>query len=118
MRVMKAMVMLAAAAALALSAGCAREGRKDRILFDGLYFPSKAQAVDKKVSLADFTVTVQDAAQSLDGAREAGRHEGTRYCIETYGTSRIDWVVGPDSDASQLRIADGKLIFRGTCLRP
>ncbi|MFC3615741.1 hypothetical protein ACFORG_18455 [Lutimaribacter marinistellae] len=114
---MKAIVMFAAMSGVVLSAGCG-ERRENRVLFDGLYFPSKAAAVDKKVSLADFTVTVQDATQSLDAAREAGRYQATRYCIDNFGTSRVDWVVGPDSDASQLRIVDGDLVFRGTCQRP
>ena len=59
---------------------------------------------------------VKDATQSLDAARKAGAYEGTKYCIDKYGNSRIDWVVGPD--AEQLTVSDGDVQFRGTCQRP
>jgi len=90
----------------------------DRVLFDGHAFRAKAKVVDKKVSRADFTVTVNGVSASLDGAREAGRYEGTRYCIENYGTSRIKWKVGPDTEPQNLRITDNALTFAGTCQRP
>lgn len=107
---------LLAVSALAL-AGCSGSS-EDEILFDGLRFRTKVAPVDKKVSRADFTVTITNATRSLVGAREAGRYEGTRYCIANYGSSDIRWAIGPDSDPSQLRIADDRLTFRGTCQRP
>ena len=99
-----------------LGAGCSK--KEDRMRFDGHYFKTKSAAVDRKTSLAPFTVTVKDVAQSLEGARAAGGYEGTRYCIKNFGNSRIDWAVGPDTDPAQLRIADNTLVFRGTCQRP
>ncbi|MCV2890192.1 hypothetical protein [Ruegeria aquimaris] len=104
--------------ALAVTAACTRTKRENRLLFGGHYFPVKAKPVDKKVSLANFTVTVDKASQSPDDAREAGRHGGTVYCIGNYGTSEIEWSLGPDSDPAQLRIVDDKLTFSGTCQRP
>ncbi len=98
--------------ALALTA-CTQQRESRKVAFDGIAFRMKAKAVDKRVSRADFTVEIRDAVQSLDGAREAGRWQGTRYCIENYGTSVIDWVVGPDSDASQLTLVNGDLTLRG-----
>jgi hypothetical protein len=90
----------------------------DRILFDGQAFRAKAKVVDKKVSPADFSVVVNGVSASLDGAREAGRYEGTKFCIENFGSSRIEWKVGPDTEPQQLQISDDKLTFAGTCQRP
>jgi len=100
--------------ALLLSAGC--EPREDRLeSFDGAYFRAKASPVDKKVTLADFTTTVWGVSKSLDGARKAGGYEGTKYCIAQYGTSRINWSVGPDTPVENLRIIDDTLSFAGRC---
>ena len=41
---------------------------------------------------------VNGVSASLDGAREAGRHEGTKFCIDAFGTSKINWKVGPDTE--------------------
>ncbi|SLN18157.1 hypothetical protein [Ruegeria meonggei] len=90
----------------------------DRILFDGKAFRAKAKPVDKKASPADFTVVVKGASASLDGAREAGRYEGIKFCIASFGSSRIEWKVGPDTDPQNLRITDDNLTFAGTCQRP
>lgn len=109
-------VALGLAGLLTVTAGCNQKDK--RTLFDGMYFKTKAAAVDRKVTLADFTVTVKDVAQSLDAARQAGGYAGTRYCIENFGSSRIDWAVGPDTEPGRLTIADNTLVFRGTCQRP
>ncbi|AVO37207.1 hypothetical protein [Pukyongiella litopenaei] len=108
--------MLAALVAVVVPAGCSTFKRDEgRIAFDGVYFRSKTAAVDKKVTLADFTTTVKGVSASFDGAREAGRYEGTRYCISNYGTSKIDWSVGPDTDPQRLTIVDDTLTFSGRC---
>lgn len=104
------------AALVVLIAGCTK--KDERVLFDGLYFKAKAAPVDRKKTLAEFVVSVQDVSQSLEGARAAGGYEGTRYCIANYGTSRIDWTVGPETEPQQLVIDKDTLSFRGTCLRP
>lgn len=109
-------IMLGLIGALAVTAGCSIQRKKDRVLFDGHAFRTKAKVVDKKVSRADFTVSIDGVSASLDGAREAGRYAGTRYCIENYGTSKIDWKTGPDTE--QLRVVDDKMTFAGTCQRP
>ena len=105
--------LICAAAALGLAA-CNADDK--RIAFDGRYFKAKAQPVDKKVTLADFTVTVKGVSASYEGARAAGGYEGTRYCIEKYGTSKIDWAVGPDTEG--LSVIDDTITLRGTCQRP
>ncbi|WP_254429652.1 hypothetical protein [Ruegeria atlantica] len=90
----------------------------DRVLFDGKSFRAKAKAVDKRNAPADFTVVVNGVSASLDGAREAGRYEGTKFCIDSFGSSKIIWKVGPETEPQNLRIADDKLTFAGTCQRP
>ncbi|WP_372571386.1 hypothetical protein [Ruegeria jejuensis] len=113
-RSLKPALVLCLAGALA---ACG-QSEKDQILFDGQAFRTKASAVDKRRTRAEFTVTIDDVTRSLDGAREAGRYQGTRYCIENYGNSDIKWAVGPDTDPAQLRVVDGRLTFQGICQRP
>ena len=99
-------------AALVL-ASCGLDRRADRIAFDGVYFRSKARKLDKQRAL--FEVAVGPAFASIQGAREAGRYEATRYCIENFGTSAVDWQNGPDAEDDALIIANDRLILRGTC---
>ena len=108
--------VLAALCLLAL--GACNANKDKRILFDGIHFRTKAKAIDRKVSAADFGVEVKSASQSLDGARAAGEYAGIRYCIANFGSSRIDWAIGPDTDPAALRIEGDTLTFRGTCLKP
>ncbi len=114
-----AMARAAGLAALCgLTLAACNVNRDKQIRFEGFYFRTKAKAVEKKVSVADFTVEIKDVAQSLDGAREAGKYAGTRYCVTNYGSSRINWAVGPDTEAENLVIEGDTLTFRGTCLKP
>lgn len=106
-------VMWLVCAMVAGLAACERP--EDRITFNGFYFRAKSAPVDKKVTLAEFIVSVKDVSQSIDGARAAGGYEGTTYCIKNFGTSRIKWAVGPATPPENLRIADDTLIFQGTC---
>lgn len=99
-------------AALLLSA-CAAERRADRVAFDGVFFRSNASKIDKKRDR--FEVSVSPASASLDGAREAGRYEAIRYCIDNYGSSDIDWLDGPDAEDGTLTIANDRLLLRGIC---
>ncbi|TNF63529.1 MAG: hypothetical protein EP307_04910, partial [Rhodobacteraceae bacterium] len=78
----RTMLLVTLAAGLALSA-CNR--RDETILFDGQAFRAKASAVDKD-DLRTFTATISPVSASLEGAIEAGRYEGTKYCIANYGT--------------------------------
>lgn len=106
---MKKLVLLVTAAAIL--GGC--QSREDRIAFDGKYFRTKLSKVDGQRDV--FTVVVKNAAQSINGAREAARYEATVYCVNTYGSSDITWVVGPDSPAENLRLVDDGLVFSGSC---
>ncbi len=95
----------------ALVAGCG--GRQDRFAFDGQYFRSKAARVEG--DRRQFIISVRPASASLEGAVEAGRYESTKYCIENYGNSAVDWVVGPDQDLGTYRIENDTLLLRGAC---
>ncbi len=111
-------VLLSAFLCLAILSGCGAKSSNNRVLFDGIYFRANARSVDKRASPADFTVTVNGVGASLDGAREAGRYEGIRFCIRNFGSSKIEWKVGPDSEPQTLRIENDKLTFAGKCQRP
>lgn len=92
--------------------GLAACGGGDRVLFDGKYYPAKAK---KDGALERFVVTVRRADQGLEGAREAGRYEGTDYCIKKFGTSTIAWAPGPDADRAAILTDGGNVVLRGTC---
>lgn len=102
-------------AAVLVLTGCEAVVGNKRPLYDGVPFKTSAKAVDKKVSRALFSVTVKDAGRSITGARQAAAHAGTRYCIENYGTSRIDWAVNPSDENAPLTLSGGDAIFQGTC---
>jgi hypothetical protein len=98
---------------LALLLSACSERRADRVAFDGVYFRSTASKVDK--ARDQFEITVSPASSSIEGAREAGRYEATRYCIDNFGTSDMAWVNGPDAEDGRLTIANDRLILRGAC---
>ena len=95
-------------------AGCA-DLVNNRPLYGGVPFKAKAKAVDKKADRAVFTVAVSDATRSLEGARLAAHHEGVRYCIENYGTSKIDWPIDLDNPEVPLPRDGDNALLRGTC---
>ena len=87
---------------------------EDRLAFDGQLFRSSASHIDRNQRDV-FEVRVRPFSASAEGALEAGRYEGTQYCIERYGTSDIDWSVGPESDDAALVIDGDTLVLTGTC---
>lgn len=99
--------------ALTLLGGCVE--RAKRVYFDGKHYPTRGKAVSKDDRKA-FIINVRKASQGLAGAREAGRHGGSRYCIETFGTSEIEWAVGPDSPDEVLVLVNGNLQLSGRCV--
>ena len=102
-------IVLSLAAVMAL-ASCGE--RSERVFFNGMYFPAKsAKASDDRKT---FTVTVRRVEQGLAEAREAGRYEATKYCINNFGTSQIAWTQGPDADDAVL-VSDGTLTLTGRC---
>lgn len=106
---MKLMIPFVAAALLLT--GC--ENNDDRIAFDGQFFRTKVSKVDKQLDV--FTVNIRDVSRSLDGARQAGHHAGVEWCVENFGSSDIEWSVGPDTPPEQLQIVDDRLNFSGVC---
>ena len=100
-------------ATIALSA-CANakvnSGRN--VEFDGARFGAKLSKGDSR---EEFSVLVREPSKSLTGAREAGRYEGTKYCIQNFGTSEIIWSNGPDDADESLVITDNTLVFQGRC---
>lgn len=108
---MKLRILSTALLVCGVLAGC--QGSNERIAFDGQYFRTKVRKVDGQRDV--FTVTIRDVSRSLSGARAAGRYEGTSYCVGTYGSSKIDWAVGPETPPERLRIRDDTLVFQGIC---
>lgn len=99
-------------AALLLSA-CSGQKKADRVTFDGHLFRASAKKVDKQ--RFDFEVTVRPVSASLEGARNAGRYEATRYCIGNFGSSEVAWTDGPDAEDGRLRVSNDSLLLRGRC---
>lgn len=97
--------------AVVLIAGCNK--RKHQLQFDGHYFRTKISTVDK--DLAQFQISVSPVSASLEGAREAGRHQATKYCIENFGLSDATWVAGPDAELADLNLDGDTLLLRGAC---
>ncbi len=81
--------------------------------FDGQSFKAKAKA--ERSDRQHFVASVKPVSNSLDGAIEAAEHQGIRHCIEYFGTSDIDWEVGPNTDPAALVVEDDTLTFMGTC---
>lgn len=102
-------------ALVAMVALTACTDREKRVYFDGNYYPTSEGAVDRD-DRAEFTVEVRRADQGLAGARRAGQHAGTKYCINTFGTSDIEWTIGPDAELDVLMRSGNNLNLRGTCL--
>ena len=97
--------------AVALIAGCNK--RKNQLAFDGQYFKTKVTEVDD--DQLQFQISVSPVSASLDGAREAGRHQATKYCIENFGSSDATWIAGPDAEATDLNLDGDTLLLRGAC---
>ena len=93
-------------------AGCNRPD--ESLAFDGQFFRMSSKHVERS-DRRDFTVEVSPVSASLAGAKEAGGFEGIRYCIENYGTSSIDWAIGPDTEDTALVTDRDTLLFEGTC---
>ncbi|MEP2920202.1 MAG: hypothetical protein ABJP06_05715 [Sulfitobacter sp.] len=94
-----------------LLAGCT--AADDRILFDGQSYRAKLRKVDRQFDT--FTVAVSPVSRSLKGAREAGKHEATVYCVSQFGSSDVIWTAGPDAADDMLAISGDTLLLQGKC---
>jgi len=114
-RVRSGLLLICAAAVVT---GCAnvrdKMSNQEKITFDGHYFIAKVDRPDRKVR-DHFMVYVRNPQQSLEAAREAGRYEAVKYCIKEYGTSRIDWIQGPDVEDAALVFENERLVLEGIC---
>lgn len=98
--------------------GCSNIGilsHKYDPMFDGIRFGGKAKSQDANTERQHFVSTVKPVSKSFDGAREAAEYKGIRHCIEYFGTSEIDWEVGPDTDPAALVVENDSLTYMGTC---
>lgn len=91
-------------------AACSNESEK--IAFDGKYFKTDLDDLDAR---HEFQVTASPVSASLLGAKEAARYEATIFCVNEYGSSAIEWVVGPDDPDETLPIANNTLTLQGAC---
>ncbi|MBA86394.1 hypothetical protein ACSSNL_09610 [Thalassobius sp. S69A] len=96
-----------------LLAGCGNTSNKQRIAFDGYYFKTSIQHLKDDPRM--FDVTVHDAAQSREGAEDAGRYEATRHCVVNYGNSKLEWLVVRETDDRDVVLDDDTLLLRGRC---
>jgi len=88
----------------------ARKGQS----FDGHFFRTNAKKVGDDRST--FEVAVRNATVAIEAAQEAGRVESAKYCIENFGSSTVDWAIGPDDDPETYVLDGNTLLLRGTCL--
>lgn len=98
---------------VALLSACER--RADRVLFDGEYFRTKVSK-ESRDNQQSFSVVVPGISRNFEAARDSGRFAATRYCVNTFGTSDIEWISGPDDDPETLQINNDRLTLLGTCL--
>ena len=63
----------------------------------------------------DFTVRAEAGGVGLADVRESARFPATRYCIETYGASDIDWQVDPATGDWAFSRDGQAMIFQGRC---
>ncbi|MGB7242158.1 MAG: hypothetical protein WBC93_08745 [Sulfitobacter sp.] len=105
---MKQAILLVAI--LAALGGC---NRKDRLSFDGQYYRTKISKVDGQRHV--FAVTSSPVSASLKGALEAARYKATEFCVNDYGSSEIEWVIGPDQDEGTYVVTNDALTLQGAC---
>ncbi|WP_245216251.1 hypothetical protein [Sagittula salina] len=104
------LVLVAMLAGCGLGKGVRREQAQT---FDGQTFRGTAKPVGD--DRTQFVASVSQPGKSIDGAIKAAAYQGTKYCIRTYGTSDIDWSVGPDTPKDQLTITSDALMLTGQC---
>lgn len=99
--------------ALAVLAGCAE--REERVLFNGNYYPGKARA--EKEDRRNFTASVRRAGRGIEGAQLAALHEATRYCLDNFGTSEIEWAGVPVGGEGPVYSRSGDTVaITGRCI--
>lgn len=64
----------------------------------------------------NFAVSVNAPGATLDEVRESARFPATRYCLETYGGSPVDWVIDPATGDWAVIRTEGGLSVAGRCV--
>jgi len=66
----------------------------------------------------DLSVAVDARGAGLDAVRESVRFEGTRYCLRSFGSSRIDWIASPADPRDWIATVDarGRQVYSGRCV--
>lgn len=113
MRMMRSSHIAGIALIAALLAGCgaADRMRANRVTFDGVEFRPRAEQLGDEREA--FAITVRRVSRSPEGARLAGAHGATRYCIENFGRSDLEWEIGPEDET--LTIEGDTLRLVGRC---
>ncbi|MDA7426609.1 hypothetical protein [Thalassococcus lentus] len=97
-------------------AGCERLGLVKRgTTIENNVYRGSAKAENRK-ERDYFIATAGPVSTSLDGAIQAAAHQGVQHCIKYYGTSEIEWTVGPDTDADALAVDNDKITLMGRCI--
>lgn len=109
----KMRIGLAITVAAAL-AGCGLVNDGTQLQYGGVTF--KGDSKGNKADRAQFVSTGGPVSASIDGASRAAAYQGTIYCINTLGTSRIDWQIGPDTPQGQLPVSGNDVVFQGRCV--
>ncbi|AUC55109.1 hypothetical protein CDO87_18910 [Sagittula sp. P11] len=110
---MRAGTILLLIAAMAALAGCGNGQRRQVQTFDGQTFRANAKSAGDDRQY--FVASVRDPGKSIDGAIQAAEYQAVKHCIHLYGTSDIDWEVGPDTPKDQLLITSDSLTLSGRC---
>lgn len=98
---------------LAVLASCTE--REQRVLFEGNYYPGKARA--EKADRRNFTASVRRAGRGANGAQQAVFYEATRYCLDNFGTSEIEWVGVSDGSEGPVYVRSGDTVsVKGRCI--
>lgn len=100
-------------AAMAVLAGCGASQRRQVQTFDGQTFRGSAKASGEDRQY--FVASVRDPRKSIDGAIQAAEYQAVKHCINLYGTSDIDWEIGPETPKDQLSITGNSLTLTGRC---
>lgn len=92
-----------------LGSGSGQNAESENVL------PFKAKLQDGE-DPADFTVSVANQGAGVKEVRESVRFEGTKYCLNTNGSSDIDWALGDETGDWAFTQDGDVLVFSGRCV--
>ena len=115
MTVVRTTIRVGIAVALLAALTACSGARREVMAFEGVVF--KAKATSTRADRKAFDIAVSPVSASLEGARQAGLYEATKYCVRGFGSSDIVWEYAPDAPEASLVIAEDTLLLRGRCAR-